>query len=305
MDLRWDQQRAAVLLQCGLNDNLLSKVVQRKVALGVAVIDVSDMECFQRDYTLIVYREHITDNPTFHQMNHFNVKNKTLMDYLVMSQESGRPDHAAGKKCYIKEIDSQYSTLKRQKKCAVIGNSGILLESKCGSTIDSYDLVIRANMAPVRGYENDVGNKTYLMLVNDEMLGILDTVLSSGPQTEREREIWRTLTSLNNTILWYPKDTSKHTTLLQNIAKALKKKKLHVQVAFSLKDIYSDVKWKYNLWRYPSSGLYMLAVAEAVCQSTAIFGFYPYEKDDFGKKVLRHYYEKNLTNFKTWARIIC
>ncbi|PIK62375.1 hypothetical protein BSL78_00694 [Apostichopus japonicus] len=259
------------------------------------------MECFQRDYTLIVYREHITDNPTFHQMNHFNVKNKTLMDYLVMSQESGRPDHAAGKKCYIKEIDSQYSTLKRQKKCAVIGNSGILLESKCGSIIDSYDLVIRANMAPVRGYESDVGNKTDLMLVNDEMLGNLDTVLSSGPQTEREREIWRTLTSLNNTILWYPKDTSKHTTLLQNIAKALKKKKLHVQVAFSLKDIYSDVKWKYNLWRYPSSGLYMLAVAEAVCQSTAIFGFYPYEKDDFGKKVLRHYYEKNLTNFKTWA----
>uniref|UniRef100_A0A673K0D1 ST3 beta-galactoside alpha-2,3-sialyltransferase 1 n=1 Tax=Sinocyclocheilus rhinocerous TaxID=307959 RepID=A0A673K0D1_9TELE len=49
---------------------------------------------------------------------------------------------------------------KRCRSCAVIGNSGNLKGSHYGHRIDLHDFVIRINMGPTKGYENDVGSKT-------------------------------------------------------------------------------------------------------------------------------------------------
>ncbi|XP_041030310.1 CMP-N-acetylneuraminate-beta-galactosamide-alpha-2,3-sialyltransferase 4 isoform X1 [Carcharodon carcharias] len=48
------------------------------------------------------------------------------------------------------------------KKCVIIGNGYTLRNSSLGETINEYDIVIRINDAPVRGYEKDVGSKTTL-----------------------------------------------------------------------------------------------------------------------------------------------
>ncbi|KAM4566436.1 CMP-N-acetylneuraminate-beta-galactosamide-alpha-2,3-sialyltransferase 4 isoform 2-T2 [Odontesthes bonariensis] len=46
------------------------------------------------------------------------------------------------------------------RTCVVIGNGFVIKNSSLGSIINKYDVVIRLNAAPVRGYEEDVGNKT-------------------------------------------------------------------------------------------------------------------------------------------------
>ena len=43
-----------------------------------------------------------------------------------------------------------------KKRCIVVGNGGILINKSLGQTIDAFDVVVRLNAAPVRGYERDI-----------------------------------------------------------------------------------------------------------------------------------------------------
>lgn len=52
--------------------------------------------------------------------------------------------------------------VKQSQSCAVVGNSGDLLNTALGSLIDQHDLVIRLNDAPIYKYEKYVGAKSSL-----------------------------------------------------------------------------------------------------------------------------------------------
>lgn len=54
------------------------------------------------------------------------------------------------------------------KTCIVVGNSFSNKNSLLGTSIDKYDVIIRMNDAPVRGYEDDVGSRTTVRLFYPE-----------------------------------------------------------------------------------------------------------------------------------------
>lgn len=56
------------------------------------------------------------------------------------------------------------------RSCAVVGNSGILLQKTQGPLIDSHEMVIRLNNARIGGFQNNVGSKTTLAFVNSNIL---------------------------------------------------------------------------------------------------------------------------------------
>lgn len=56
------------------------------------------------------------------------------------------------------------------KTCAVISSAGSLYQSKLGAFIDEHDLVMRFNHAPTEGYEDDVGTKTTIRIVNSQVV---------------------------------------------------------------------------------------------------------------------------------------
>lgn len=60
--------------------------------------------------------------------------------------------------------------LKRYSRCAVVGNSGILLRNSYGGLIDQHDMVMRINNAKTQGYERFVGTKTTISFVNSHIL---------------------------------------------------------------------------------------------------------------------------------------
>ena len=54
------------------------------------------------------------------------------------------------------------------RSCIVVGNGGILSNKSLGQDIDTYDVVVRLNRAPVKGYEKDVGTKTTMRILYPE-----------------------------------------------------------------------------------------------------------------------------------------
>jgi hypothetical protein len=56
-------------------------------------------------------------------------------------------------------------------RCAVVGNSGVLLDTERGDEIDAHDAVVRFNAAPTRRFEKHVGAKTTVRMQNVDNLG--------------------------------------------------------------------------------------------------------------------------------------
>ncbi|KAK8747337.1 hypothetical protein OTU49_016755, partial [Cherax quadricarinatus] len=54
--------------------------------------------------------------------------------------------------------------------CAVVSNAGSMKGSKMGNFIDSHDAVIRFNHAPTEGFEEDVGTRTTLRIINSQVV---------------------------------------------------------------------------------------------------------------------------------------
>lgn len=54
--------------------------------------------------------------------------------------------------------------------CALVSSAGSLLGSRLGSEIDAHQAVLRFNDAPTQGFEQDVGSRTTVRLLNSQLL---------------------------------------------------------------------------------------------------------------------------------------
>nr|XP_023680509.1 CMP-N-acetylneuraminate-beta-galactosamide-alpha-2,3-sialyltransferase 4-like isoform X1 [Paramormyrops kingsleyae]XP_023680510.1 CMP-N-acetylneuraminate-beta-galactosamide-alpha-2,3-sialyltransferase 4-like isoform X1 [Paramormyrops kingsleyae]XP_023680511.1 CMP-N-acetylneuraminate-beta-galactosamide-alpha-2,3-sialyltransferase 4-like isoform X1 [Paramormyrops kingsleyae]XP_023680512.1 CMP-N-acetylneuraminate-beta-galactosamide-alpha-2,3-sialyltransferase 4-like isoform X1 [Paramormyrops kin len=77
------------------------------------------------------------------------------------------PEHLESSKC---------------RTCVVIGNGFTMKNKSLGNTINQYNVVIRINNGPVRGYEKDVGNKTTMRFFYPES-AFYDPKVHNEPDT--------------------------------------------------------------------------------------------------------------------------
>ena len=68
-----------------------------------------------------------------------------------------------------KDIPYVNPHLSLKNSVAIVGASGCLTNSEYGELIDSYDEVIRFNRSPTEGFQQDVGSKTTLRVVNNHV----------------------------------------------------------------------------------------------------------------------------------------
>uniref|UniRef100_A0A8C6UMA2 alpha-N-acetylgalactosaminide alpha-2,6-sialyltransferase n=1 Tax=Neogobius melanostomus TaxID=47308 RepID=A0A8C6UMA2_9GOBI len=98
-----------------------------------------------------------------------SVKNKNKLQRIVnmSSKIIGKPQRSLGNvMAALNLIPKPKNPLLPPKpgrdciSCAVVGTGGVLWKSRKGREIDSHDYVFRVNGAAIKGYEEDVGNRT-------------------------------------------------------------------------------------------------------------------------------------------------
>ncbi|CAG0914885.1 unnamed protein product [Notodromas monacha] len=91
---------------------------------------------------------------------------------------------------------------RRFANCVAVSNSAALSGSRLGRFIDSHELVLRFNHAPTIGFEQDVGSRTDVRIVND--LVLLDRKYYVVPNFNFMNDaLYRDLTAL---IGWVPRE---------------------------------------------------------------------------------------------------
>ncbi|XP_035699296.1 CMP-N-acetylneuraminate-beta-1,4-galactoside alpha-2,3-sialyltransferase-like isoform X2 [Branchiostoma floridae] len=107
---------------------------------------------FRKDIPLFVTNDYKSYSSVMNYSPPFGLRgtDKDLMNVLkILPQASTMPENIERIPC---------------KRCIVVGSGGILLGKKLGPQIDDFDIVIRMNNGPVKGYEEDVGHKTTIRM---------------------------------------------------------------------------------------------------------------------------------------------
>ncbi|XP_055750083.1 CMP-N-acetylneuraminate-beta-galactosamide-alpha-2,3-sialyltransferase 1-like [Salvelinus fontinalis] len=152
----------------------------------------------------------------------------------------------------------------RCRTCAVVGNSGNLKGSRYGPLIDSSDVIIRMNMAPTSGFEEDVGSRTTHHVMYPESAIDLDnttSLLLIPFKTLDLQWITSALTtgSINET--YVP---------VRSRIKANKNRVLVYSPTF-FKYVYDT--WLERHGQYPSTGFLSLLFAVHICDKVSVYGF--------------------------------
>ncbi|XP_069078847.1 alpha-2,8-sialyltransferase 8B [Pleurodeles waltl] len=193
------------------------------------------------------------------------------------------------------ELLPKISPLKNKhfKSCAIVGNSGILLNSGCGSEIDAHDFIIRCNLAPVEEYASDVGLKTDLVTMNPSVVQRAFEDLVN--ETWREKFLQR-LQGLNGSILWIPAFMAKGgEERVEWVNDLIIKHQINVHTAYPSLRLLHAVRgyWLTNKVhiKRPTTGLLMYTLATRFCNRIHLYGFWPFPRDQNQKFVKYHYYD--------------
>ncbi|XP_058272275.1 alpha-2,8-sialyltransferase 8E isoform X1 [Hemibagrus wyckioides] len=180
------------------------------------------------------------------------------------------------------------------KKCAVIGNGGIIKNSKCGKEIDSTDFVFRCNIPPIsEKYAADVGTKTNLVTINPSIITEKFQKLDKW-----RRPFYDVLANYMNASIVLPAFYNARNT----------------DVSFRVKYALDDFGGNFargvfffhpqyllgaqRFWaaqgvraKRLSSGLMLATAALELCQEVHLYGFWAFPMNPAGIFVTHHYYD--------------
>ncbi|XP_029952421.1 alpha-2,8-sialyltransferase 8B [Salarias fasciatus] len=187
------------------------------------------------------------------------------------------------------------SPMKNQhhRRCAIVGNSGILLNSSCGPEIDSHDFVIRCNLAPVEEFSRDVGRRTNLVTMNPS---VVQRAFQDLVSEEWRQRFLQRLRSLSGSVLWIPAFMAKGgEERVEWALRLILRHTVDVRTAFPSLRLLHAVRgyWLTNNVhiKRPTTGLLMYTMATRFCEEIHLYGFWPFPLDPQGKPVKYHYYD--------------
>ncbi|XP_072000793.1 alpha-2,8-sialyltransferase 8F-like isoform X2 [Engystomops pustulosus] len=176
------------------------------------------------------------------------------------------------------------------RRCAVVGNGGILRNSSCGADIDKADFVFRLNFPPLN-WTKDVGSKTHLVTANPSI--IIDRY---GRLLSHRKPFINMVKAYGSALVLLPAFSySMNTDVSMRTFVTLEDFDMSSKVVFFNPKYLQKLSsyWKGIGLRFfrMSSGLMVASAAFEVCQKVTLYGFWPFPNDLEGIPIPHHYYD--------------
>ncbi|XP_078616490.1 alpha-N-acetylneuraminide alpha-2,8-sialyltransferase-like [Branchiostoma floridae x Branchiostoma japonicum] len=177
-------------------------------------------------------------------------------------------------------------------RCSVVGNSGILKDSRCGQEIDGADFIFRLNLFPtLPKFADDTGARTHLVTCDGATL--TKKFLNLG------EPLWRQAFQnyVTNSrygpvlILTSPFSTRDHTQKLLDLQRTVHQQRMRPTVVLGHPVHWNATVEYWNragLGRTMSNGFYLVSSALSLCNKVTVFGFWPFTEDKQGRHVDFH-----------------
>ncbi|XP_035687888.1 alpha-N-acetylneuraminide alpha-2,8-sialyltransferase-like [Branchiostoma floridae] len=187
------------------------------------------------------------------------------------------------------------------RTCAVIGNSGVLLNSKCGREIDSFDYIFRLNLPPVGPlFHPDVGHRAHFVTINPSILTERFKYLTD--EDEQKLFLRSVLAYRTNATFYthpfhnplYRKTAYRAMFLVRDSGNGSVVRWSHPDFLRRINDFWKKIKGIKE--KRITSGLMVTTFALSMCEETHLYGFWPYSMDLRKKKsVPYHYFKRSIT----------
>ncbi|KAM7381109.1 hypothetical protein PAMA_012106 [Pampus argenteus] len=192
-------------------------------------------------------------------------------------------------------------------RCAVVGNGGILKDSKKGKEIDSHDYVFRTNGAIITGFEQDVGSRTtHYTFSTNTLMNSMRSYAANGykgpPVSEETRYVFLPDHDRDYLLM---KAAATHTAVTRGLERAKdpskyfgkdvsaeKLKMYHPDFIRYLRNRFlrsNALKTKYKDIYRPSTGAVMLLAALHTCDKVSAYGFMTPDYKNYSD----HYYDSS------------
>ncbi|XP_078001118.1 beta-galactoside alpha-2,6-sialyltransferase 2-like [Glandiceps talaboti] len=175
---------------------------------------------------------------------------------------------------------------RRYHTCALVGSSVTIKGLKLGAEIDTHDAVFRFNLAPVRGYEKDVGAKTTIQVVNNQHLEKTNLIKQLEDSEDRKHNIpffiWKDSSGVYNGNLYqYYLTAKRFMNGYFNWVLHHPNTTLYFINPVSLYRGWDVIQEYFNgsiIRHSPSCGFVGVQLALRLCQETHVYGFTPPSK---------------------------
>eukprot|EP00118_Oscarella_pearsei_P028055 m.311493 g.311493 ORF g.311493 m.311493 type:complete len:340 (+) comp73227_c0_seq1:46-1065(+) len=206
----------------------------------------------------------------------------------VASTNSGYPMMLNG---YRSIIDPNEPLKMNCTTCSLVSSSGRILGQSKGAEIDGADCVLRMNIAPVKGYEGDVGKRTTARILSQFSVKFARNQLLAA-ENLRYFIAWGGNVHLGQKTANYKKMLEK-AIQLPNIGFFRSSEEYYWYQDKVFENITGRPRQKSGTWL--STGWFTFDVIKNACKRTKVYGMIPevFCRDPTAPKALYHYWDPN------------